>query len=187
MTLIEIINKYIELSLRKKKLQDLAARTNSFEEYAITRYFNEDDEEVKGVIEYVFSTETTRRIKAETAQELHQVDRLLEQLRDRYHHLIEDSTFGDIDKTNAAICLKQALVSTKIDSLTSTREWATKKGDIASYTGDFNEEQEYNKIASEAYLELQDLEIKLHLYKIIGLDLQKQLVKKLESNSSKTR
>ena len=109
--------------------------------------------------------------QSKASRELTQVKQLLEQVHQEYIKAVE--SLGTRELRNAAITLSVKRLDTQrmIEELSQRRKWAVSKGDIAYREGNFDEEQEYNRIASDCFIESTKTEPKLHYYEAFIKDI----------------
>ena len=77
-------------------------------------------------------------------------------------------------------------IERKIEELSQRRSWATSKGDTAFANHNFEEEQEYNRISSDCYVEIERIKPTLHYYESFVNDLNYHSNKKVDNDFGPT-
>jgi len=75
----------------------------------------------------------------------------------------------------------------KIEELSQRISWATSKGDTAFANHNFEEEQEYNHISSDCYVEIERINPTLHYYESFINNLNYHANKKVDNDFGTSR
>ncbi len=183
MDIIAIIEKYVELNVRRENLNEaiqsekdgyIYAKIEGEEAYHDGRYESE-----KG---YNESARRHNENQKKSEKELLQVEQLLHFTHQTYTKAIE--SLNEIQLKEAAITISSRKddLERKIKELSQRRDWASSKGDVAYSKQDYKEEQEFNRVATECYLEIKKIEPALHYYEAFINNLNYHADKKVEQD-----
>ena len=78
--------------------------------------------------------------------------------------------------------VKKADIERKLEDLSQRRNWASSRGNTAFANHNFQEEQEYNRISSVCYFEIEKIKPILIYYKSFANDLSYHANKKLDND-----
>lgn len=183
MDLITVIDKYIEISIRRDNLNKTIESEKDGYAYAKIEgdmAFSEGDYERESG--YNTSAIMHKERQASAEKELEQVAQLLEFTHQTYISAV--SSMDSIQLKEAAITMsvRKKDIERQIEELSQRREWARLQGDKAFASHNFQEEQEYNKISSECYFEINKVEPKIRYYQSFANDLDFRADKVNENN-----
>ena len=172
MELITIIDKYIELSIRRDNLN--RAIQNEKDGYAYAKiegdmaFYEKNYESEAG---YNTSARMHRERQASAEKELSQVIQLLEFTHQTYIAVVSGMDSIQLKELAITMSVRKEDAERQIEELSQRREWARANGDVAFANHNFESEQEYNKISSECYLEIGKVKQLLNYYKSFANDL----------------
>lgn len=183
MDIISVIEKYIELSVRRDNLKNTIE--NSKRDYAYAKiegdmaFYDGDYQLEKG---YNNSASTHIETQEKSEKELSQVEQLLEFARQIYTKTVQSLDELQLKEAAMTMSVKKTDVERKLEELTQRRIWANSKGDIAFSNHNFQEEQEYNRISSDCYEKIERVKPTLHYYETFINDLNYHADKKVSND-----
>ena len=186
MDIMSIIDRYVERSVRVQKLQEKIESENRGVNYAqiegdMAFYEKDYDSEKR----YNNFANWHKKNITNAQHELSQAKKILEFVHQQYEQTIETMDLIQIKETAIKVSAKKEEIERKIKHLSQRRKWAQHKGDDAFKNHNFNEEQEYNTISSDCYLEIEKISPSLHYYNAFILNLDYRANQQLESKSPK--
>lgn len=172
MDLITIIEKNIELKIRRDNLTTIIDREKRSENYAktggnIAFYENNYDRESA----YNSSARTARDNQNVASSEVSQVEQLLELTERSYNENLSVMNTDQINETANTLSIIRRGLERRMEELSRRRAWAREEGDKAFASHDFQGEQEYNRISSECYMEIARLKAHIDYYASFENDL----------------
>lgn len=186
MDIMSIIDKYVEISVRVQKLQEEIESEKRGINYAQIEgdmAFYEKDYDLER--RYNNSANWHKKNVTNAQHELSQAKQLLEFVHQKYEQAIETMDPIQIKETAIKVSAKKEEIERKIEQLSQRRSWAQSKGDDAFKNHNFNEEQEYNKISSDCYLEIERISPSLHYYNAFVANLDYRANQQFESKGPK--
>jgi len=185
MDIITIIEQYIELSVRHDRLNNAIQTEEDGYNYAkIEGDMAYYDKNYKLERMYNDSARNHREMKQNAEKELLQVQQLLAIIHATYTETVESLSASQLNEAAITLSVKKAEVERRVNELSQRREWARSKGDIAYNERNFSEEQEYNRISSECYLEIRKIEPTIHYYEAFINNLNYHASKKVDQDFS---
>ena len=178
MDIIDIIEKYIELSVRRDNLKNTIE--NSKRNYAYAKIegdmaYNEKD--YKAEKSYNDSARSSIMLQEQSEKELAQVEQLLEFTHQKYEEKVRSLNELELNEALVTMSVKKSELERHITELSQRRSWAISKGDAAYANRNYDEEREYNHISSECFSEIERLKPTLHYYEAFVNDLNNRLNK----------
>ena len=173
MDIITIIEKYVELSVRSDALKKTIKDSKDFYTYAKIEgdmAFYEKDYELEK--SYNNSARYHIETQGKAENDLAKVDELLAFVHNAYKEAVQSLNGIELKETAITIESKKADIERQIEALSQRRNWATSKGDVAFASHNFQEEQEYNRISSECYFEIERMKPMLYYYSLFVNDLK---------------
>ncbi len=187
MDIIAVIEKYIELSVRRDNLKNTIENSKRYYNYAKIEgdmaFYDGDYQLEKG-----YNDSARRHIETQKKAEkdLSQVEQLLEFTHQTYTRTVESLDEVQLKEAAITMSVKKTDVERKIEELSQRRSWATSKGDTAFANHNFEEEQEYNRISSDCYVEIERIKPTLHYYESFVNDLNYHSNKKVDNDFGPT-
>lgn len=183
MDIIAVIEKYIELSVRRDNLKNIIENSKRYHKYAsnegdIAFY----DKDYKSEKRYNDSARRHIEIQEKAEKILTKVQELLEITHQTYMTTLQTVTESQIIAVSTTISAKKTDAERQIANLSQRIDWADSKGDTAFANRNFEEEQEYNHIASECYIEIEKIKPKLYYYDTFIKDLNYHATKKVDQD-----
>lgn len=121
--------------------------------------------------------------KEKATSELSRISRHLEIAHKSYLQELESLDTEQLTNVLTLISLKINEMKSRIQELSKKREWAIAKGDAAYSSHNFNEEENYNIIATNAYSEIEHTSSILYCYEYVLVELKIEISKRNEYNS----
>lgn len=183
MDLITVIDKYIEISIRRDNLKETIESEKDGYAYAKIEgdmAFSEGDYEREAG--YNTSARMHKKRQAGAEKELEQVAQLLEFTHQTYISAVSSMYSIQLKEAAITMSVRKKDIERQIEELSQRREWARSQGDIAFANHNFQEEQEYNKISSECYFEIKKVEPKIRYYQLFANYLNFRADKVNENN-----
>lgn len=183
MDIIAVIEKYIELFVRRDKLKNTIEISKRNFDYAKTGgdiAFNEGNYQAEKRYNKSLSLYIEAQEKAK--KDLSQVEQLLEFTHQTYTKAVQSLDQIQVKEAAITMSVKKADAERKIEELSQRRSWAHSKGDTAFANQNYEEEQEYNRISSDCYVEIERIRPTLSYYEAFVNDLNYHANKKVEND-----
>lgn len=174
--LVDVIENYIEISIRRDNLTETIENSKKMYNYAKKEgdfAFYDGDYQLE--VSYNVSAKQYKDRQESAEKDLDQVNRLLKHNIEEYRDTISLLNSDELKETSVVIKNKTTDIERKIEQLSERRKWASHKGDIAFLNSNIKEEEEYNKISSECYIEISKLEPRKKYYQSFATDLNVKL------------
>ena len=187
MDIIAVIEKYIELSVRRDNLKNTIENSERFYNYAKIEgdmaFHDGNYQSEKG---YNDSARHHIETQEQAEKDLSQVEQLLEFTHQTYTRAVESLDELQLKEAAITMSVKKTEVERKIEELSQRRNWATSKGHTAFANHNFEEEQEYNRISSDCYVEIERIKPTLHYYKSFVNNLNYNANRKVDNDFGPT-
>lgn len=165
MNIITLIEKHIELCVRRDDLDKLIKNSNDSYQYAKVEgdlaYNAKDYESEK---RYNDSARYYKEEQYKAEREVAQLDQLLNVSYQNYIDAVEKLDATKLNDAAMILTIKKEETLRRIEELAERRAWAISKGDVAFAEKNYEEEKEYNRISSECYIETQRIKPLIYYY-----------------------
>ena len=127
---------------------------------------------------YNDSARSHREMKVSAEKELLQVQQLLAVTHAAYIDIVESLGVDQLKDAITILRVKKEETERTVKELTERKEWARLKGDNAYNERNYAEAKEYNKISSDCYLKIREIEPTIHYYEAFINNLNYHINKK---------
>lgn len=175
MDILTIIEEYIGLKIRKDNLNSSINSETRGQYYAKVEgdiAFN--DGNYAREMGYNASARSYAQKIEEAKRDLEQIERLIEFTNQSYVTMVSSMTSSQLSETASIVSFRKYEIQRQIQQISERRTWAKQKGDEAFANHQLQEELEYNRISSECYITLNELEAKARGYQSIIDDLTRR-------------
>lgn len=183
MDIIDIIDRHIELSVRRDNLYNTIENSKRYYDGATIEgdmAFHAKDYKLEQQYNNSARNEIENQHKAE--KDFAQIKQLLELSYQTYTEAVESLNGEQLREASITISAKKGNAERKIEKLSQRRNWANSKGDIAFSEHNHYDEQEYNRISLECYTEIERTKQTLYYYDFFANDLNYHNNKKVAQN-----
>lgn len=172
MDLITIIEKYVDLNIKR---DDLKGIVDSCEKNIVYSTAGGDDAFSEGDYSleksYNDSVGYSNRRMVNALSELARVEVLLKEINALYLQMVSTCDISVINTATVECVFKHESLERKIAELQAKKQWATLMGDKAFDKRSFYEEQYYNEISNACFDKIEDLDLRVHYFKSFVADL----------------
>lgn len=176
MDIINIIDKNIELMIRRDALKNTIDNSKRYHFYAKIEgdiAFNAGNYQ----LENAYNNSSRYHVSTQEAaeKELAQVEQLLEFAKQKYNEAIQSLDVFQLKEAYTTMSVRKTDIERKISDLSCRRSWAISMGDTAFNNHNFEEEQNYNRISSDCHVEIEKNSELLRFYEMIIKDLNNHM------------
>ena len=165
MNIIFLIEKHIELCVRRENLDRAIKNSSDSYQYAKVEgdlaYYAKDYESEK---RYNDSARYYKDEQNKAEREVAQLDQLLNISYQNYNDEVEKIDATKLSDAAMILTIKKEEAQRRIQVLSERRTWAISKGDVAFVEKNYDEEKEYNHISLECYMEIQRIKPLIYYY-----------------------
>ena len=177
--IIDVIEKYIELSVRRDNLNNAIHTDKKNYVYAIVEG---DMAFSAGEYEREFGYNESAKKYIETSKKneiiLSQVRQLIYDVHRVYEELVSSGDLTQFNDALIALTFKKDELERRSEELSQRRNWAVKKGNVAFAEKRYEDETVYNQVARDCYLEVSRNSLLIPYYRSFIDDLKKHIDEK---------
>ncbi len=155
MNIVSLIEKYIELSIKRDNLNKIIEDAEKKYNYEIVEgdmaFYLKDYKIEKG---YNESARRNMEIRDQAKKDLYQVEQLLTPTHETYMKSIQSLDENQLKEALIALSIKKTDIERLNEELINRRNWAESKGEESFNNHNIKEEQEYNHIYSDCYYKI---------------------------------
>ncbi len=165
MDIVAIIEKYIELSIRRDNVKQAIEQAKMNYHYSKVEgdmAFHDGDYELEGS----YNTSARRWVEEQELSEkdLSQVEHLVDITHNTYEDILQTLDESQLKQAIDILAIKMSDAKQKLEDLSRRRKWASKKGDEEFAKGNYEKEEVYNSISSDCLRETERIKPTVYYY-----------------------